>query len=278
MSLGLGIGLGVGVGLGAPRPWSPMSEEYLLAHYDLDAVEIVHDAAQDRDEVNTWYDQGPSAKHATTSFYGVAYRPPYTADAGAPGPGFPVVDFRTGSTGAGLSAPFSDAALLFLRDGSPWSAQFNLLIAVGDTTYRHAVFGTGAQASKAGVFLDVVPTGGGHYVQLLYANATTVTMLSAMISPPERAHWWVTFDPAATPQMVAWRNGVRVASSGTETAPSTGGTAAGLGLCLGKRPYAAEPSDQNHWRGRFVSLFSAAITNETTIAKAVEWAHRKGWV
>lgn len=261
-----------------PVAWTPSCEPSLFAHYDLDAKEIVYDSLQSRDEVNVWHDQGPSGTHATTDLYGVDYRPPFLVDAGAPGAGAPAIDFRTGVVGAGLSAPFSDAALHFLRDGSPWSAQFNLLIAEGDDTYRHAIFGTGAQASTAGVFLDVVPHMGAHYVTLTYANESIVTMLRAMISAPERAHYWIAFDPEASPQMVLWRNGVRIADSSTFVAPPDGGVAAGLGLCLGKRPYVAIIEDQNHWRGRFVSLFASAITDETIIGRAAEWAHGKGWV
>ena len=262
--------------------WTPLSEASLFAHYDLDAVTTIVDTGEgNRLEVASWTDQGPSAKHAVSNDYPGSglpannFRPPYLADAGDGQPG---IDFADGTYGKGLTAPFSAAAVKFLHDAvSPWTIDFNLSRSAAETVAASFV-STGAWATgQAGILVYAEPHTGYFNLKLFWSDGTTIsTVLSTQVSGPERAHYRITCDPAGTPKLRVYRNGMLV-DYYSGSLPSLAATGGGYGLCFGK-PAGTDPYRDSSDMGRFRTIYTSALTDDAAVAKAVEWAHGKGYV
>lgn len=254
--------------LGESAPWTPLSRPSLRFHVDLSRRTLVSGG------VDSWTDHGPTATHATTATLGAGNRPPLLADAGD---GLEAVDFRSGGTGKVLVAPFSKADLAFLHDGvSPWTIGANVLLDPGETI-EQVICATGAlTAAHAGILWCAMVVSAGFRMRLYYCDGTsTVQMMQTVVSAPERAYYWLTFDPARSPKARLFRNGVEV-DEWDDSVPALAGESQDYGLVLGQYAY----TDRYHcsWRGRTLSIFDEALTDEQDVVGAANWAWSGGYL
>ncbi len=251
-------------------PWSPLSQPSLRFHVDLSQRTLVSGG------VDSWTDQGPTATHATTATLGAGYRPPLLADAGD---GLEAVDFRSGGEGKVLVAPFSAADLKFLHDGeTPWTIGANLLVDAGETIEQVPVATGSYTTAHAGILMLATPAAGGFQLSIWYSDGTTAVAVFShnIFTPPERAYYWATFDPAGSPKALLYRNGVEVDAWDGEV-PALAGDGQGFGLVLGQ--YAHTNRFRCSTRGRTLSIYAGeAIRDERTVGNAADWAYNQGYV
>lgn len=267
MSLGLGLGLGVGLGGSRPAAWTPLDKSSLRFHVDLSQRTLVSGG------VDSWTDQGPTGTHATTATLGTGYRPPLLADAGD---GIEAVDFRSGGSGKVLVAPFSRGDLRFLHDGSPWTIGANVLLDPGETI-EQVICATGSLTSaQAGILWCAMVVSVGFRMRLYYCDGTSaVQMLGTVVSAPERAYYWLAFDPEANPKAMLYRNGMPV-DQWHDTVPALAGDTPDYGLVLGQ--YAYTERYRCSWRGRTLSIFDESLRDERDVVGAANWAYAGGYL
>lgn len=254
--------------LSGSAPWSPFDKPSLRFHVDLSQRTLVSGG------VDSWTDQGPTATHATTTTLGAGYRPPLLADAGD---GLEAVDFRPGGQGKVLVAPFSRPNLKFLHNGvSPWTIGANVLLDPGETI-EQVMCATGALTlAQAGLLWCAIVVANGFRMRLYYCDGTSaVQMLGTVVSAPERAYYWLAFDPSANPKAVLYRNGVEV-DQWHDTVPALAGDTPDYGLVLGQ--YAYTERYRCSWRGRTLSIFDESLRDEKDVVAAANWAYAGGFL
>ena len=251
--------------------WTPLSEASLFAHYDMSQYVL------DGSVVSQWTDQGPHAKHAIRAYGSDSWRPPIIADAGD---GKTAIDFRVGTYGKALASPWTAEELRWLHDGSSsWTVAFNLNLIAPDASAYYPIVSSGGYAGSgnAGIVVFAFPSSYSWVLRVSYTDgATIVHLFNTLVSSPENAHYLATFDPAASPKAVLYRNGSEVADW-NGSVPSAALLGLSNGLVLGKFSATTEYVDGN-WYGRFLTIYAESIRDLSVIGNHVEWAHAQEYV